>query len=58
MQSKKGQGIVDGVVSILDPRSLEAVKPCLGLHGDFEKRDEKDFFHHVNCFIEAKKEYN
>lgn len=58
MQSKKGKGIVDGAVTILDHRSLKAVKPYLGLHGDFKKIGAKNFFHNVNCFIEAKKEYD
>ena len=57
-QNKQGQGIVDATVTNFDPRSSEAVKPCLGLHGDFEKRDKKDFYHNVNCFIEAKKEHD
>ena len=58
MQSKGADGIVDRAVTIIDPRSWEAVKPCLGLHGDFENIDKKDFFHNFNCFIEAKKEHN
>ena len=45
MQNNDTKGIVDGSVAILDPRSPEAVESCLGLHGDFEKRDKKDFFH-------------
>ena len=57
MQNKEAKGIVDGAVITLDPRLPKAVKPCLGLDGDFEKRD-KDFFHNVNCFVEAKKEHN
>ena len=58
IQSKQTKGIIDGAVTIIDPRSSEAVKPCLGLKGDFEKRDKKDFFHNINCFIEANKEHN
>jgi hypothetical protein len=58
MQSKEAKNIVDGTVIILDPRSPETVKPCLGLQGDFEKRVKKDYYHNVNCFIEAKKEHN
>lgn len=59
MQYKDGKGIADKAVTILDPRGPEAVKPCLGLRGDFTKLDDaKNFYHNVNCFIEAKREHN
>ena len=58
MQSKEGKGIIDGSVTIVDPRSWEVVKPCLGLQGDFGKRDSKDFFHNINCLMEAKREHD
>jgi hypothetical protein len=58
MQSKLGRGLVDGSVTIFDPRSTKAVKPCLGLHGAFEKRNSIDLFHNISCLIEAKIEYD
>lgn len=55
MQSKESKGIVDGSVTILDHRSPEAVKPCLGLQGDFEKIDKKtSLYNNVHCFMKAK----
>lgn len=58
MQSNDTKGIVDGSVTIYDPRSAKAVEPCLGLHGNFEKRYAKNFYHNLNCFLEAKKEHD
>ena len=58
MQRKEDNGISDGTVIIFDPRSKEAVEPCLGLQGDFEKREKKDFFYATNCYIEAKRAHS
>lgn len=58
MQSKKGGGLIDGTVTIFDPRSWEAVKPCLGLHGKFEEKSNINLFHNLNCLIEAKKAHD
>lgn len=57
MQNTDTRGIVDGAVTILDPRSPKDVEPCLGLDGDFEKRKKRSYYHNIHCFIEAKKHY-
>lgn len=51
MQNKDTGGIVDGAVTIIDPRSPSDIEPCLGLDGDFEKRKQRHYYPNINCFI-------
>jgi hypothetical protein len=58
MQNGETDGIPDGSVTIYDPNSWKGVKDGLGLNGDFKKIWDKNFFHNLFCFIEAKSEHD